>query len=356
MGKRHRNKLPQQAVVDKTESKPSSSAAPANAIKVWKPEKPPEMLSSVARQMQAQGIPIPPGVKIVNKGMTGASQIPVDESLARWRGLYPERPHDTQARMKMREGKKTWVCMGTAPDSCGLAPWHEPGIVEWVGLNDAHQLAFMHMDKMTRWCQVHQKGRYMRKNPRYDIDHWAWLQKKHPFPIYMQRHDPEVPSSVPIPLREFCEKFIAGKIARGQFYNRIVDMGSTFSYIIPMAMMEGAERIEFYGVELAQEVEYIEQRPSFEFWAGFAAARGVEIYVPEITRVLKAHFYGYDHPKPDETWPKEWRKMENNAGDWTDFPDMNAELLKHIIPPGNWPKASEAWLGQFESSVRNATE
>ena len=331
---------------------PESSSAGKRGISIWKPDPRVEIMSSVARQMQAQGVPLPPNADVVTKGAISGSMIPPDLSLRRWRGLRPENPMDVQARILMRKGKKTWVCMGTSPDSCGLAPWNAEGIDEWIGLNDAHQLAFMHMDKITRWCQVHQKWRYMRKNPRYDIDHWAWLQKKHPFPIYMQRHDPEVPSSVPIPLREISERFLAGKYTRGIAYQRILEMGSTFSYIIPMAIMEGAQRIEFYGVELAQEVEYMEQRPSTEFWMGIAGAHGVEIHVPKVTRVLKANFYGYDHPKPETV--EQAKILEDNVGDWKDYPDMNGELTRQVIFPGNWPKAAEEWHGRFGEPAPNA--
>ena len=81
----------------------------------------------------------PRGRESLWKFLTG--MIPPDVSLARWRGMTPESPMDVQARILMRKGKRTWVCMGTSPDSCGLAPWNEEGIEEWVGLNDAHQLA-----------------------------------------------------------------------------------------------------------------------------------------------------------------------------------------------------------------------
>jgi len=294
--------------------------------------------------MQAAGLPIPPNAEIIDKNTGkkgGASEVPPDVALRTWYGLYPEVPMDVQARIKMREGKRTWVCMGTSPDSCGLAPWNEDGIEEWIGLNDAHQLAFMRMDKITRWCQIHQKWRYMRKNPRYDIDHWAWLQKNHPFPIYMQRHDPDVPSSVPIPLREICERFLAGKFSRGDAYERVLQFGSTFSYIIPMALMEGAQRVEFYGVELAQEVEYIEQRPSTHFWIGLASALGMEVYVPRVTRILRDHFYGYEYPKPQTE--EHFKLLEDNVGEWKDFPDPNDELKDYIIRPDNWAAAAETW-------------
>lgn len=337
------------------EKQPESSSA-KRGIKIWRSEPRQQIASSVARQMQAQGIPIPPNADVVTKGSISGSMIPPDISLGRWRGLKPESPMEVQARILMRKGKKTWVCMGTSPDSCGLAPWHEEGIDEWIGLNDAHQLSFMHMDKITRWYQIHQKGRYMRQNPRYDIDHWAWLQKKQPFPIYMQRHDPDVPSSVAIPIEEISKRFFAGKFTRGLAYQRILEMGSTFSYVIPMAIMEGAQRVEFYGVELAQEVEYMEQRPSTEFWMGIASAHGVEIHVPRVTKVLKAHFYGYDHPQPDETWDKDWRKMENNVPHWEDYPDMNEELMKTVFFPNKWPKAAEAWHGSFVPNAANPSK
>lgn len=333
---------------------PPAPQSSSQGIAIWHPEPRVEIASSVAKQMQAQGIPIPPNADIITKGAIPGSMVPPDVSLSKWIGLVPETPMDIQARILMRKGKRTWICMGTSPDSCGLAPWNEEGIEEWIGLNDAHQLWCMHMDKITRWCQVHQKWRYMRSNPRYDIDHWKWLQQKQPFPIYMQRHDPDVPSSVPIPLEEISRRFLAGKVSRGVNYERVLEMGSTFSYIIPMAIMEGAQRVEFYGVELAQEVEYLEQRPSTEFWMGVATANGVEIHVPRVTRVLKSNFYGYDHPKPDTEEQK--KLLENNVGEWKDYPDMNEEMHKQIITMGHWAKAAEEWHGRLGELVPAAAK
>jgi hypothetical protein len=276
-----------------------------------------------------------------------------------WQALPPENVEIISARMDQRQGKKTVVILGTSPDSCGLAPWNEPGIDEFWGLNDAHHLPFMHMDKITKWFQLHQPWRYKRPTPRYGAAHWEWMQRKQDFPIYMQRVDEDVPSSVEFPLYETAKKFLFSEnynqwlLGRGLSWQRKY-YACSFSYMAALAYLEGFERVEMYGCELAQETEYYMQRPNTEFWIGLGVGLGVQFYVPAITRILQGVFYGYRYPtvqdfrqevvqrKEKGTWEKgSWEPGtsevdEDNVGVWpepafpivpeTEFGGMFAEF------------------------------
>jgi hypothetical protein len=143
-----------------------------------------------------------------------------------WEGLPPESPRVQAARQSQRwtkdgRHKKTLVVMGTSPDSCGLAPWDEEGVDEFWALNDAHNLSFMRMDKVTRWFQLHQPWRYRRPSPRYGLDHWEWLKQEHNFPIYMQRVDEEVPNSVKFPLYDLAKEFLFSEDQIREFYQKL---------------------------------------------------------------------------------------------------------------------------------------
>jgi hypothetical protein len=68
---------------------------------------------------------------------------------------------------------------------------------------------------------------------------------------------------------------------------------STFAYMIAYV-----EKIDIFGVPLALEGEYREQRSCVEFWIGFAAGRGIRVTVNGVTILLSSipyeGLYGYD--------------------------------------------------------------
>jgi hypothetical protein len=151
----------------------------------------------------------------------------------------------------------------------------------------------------------------------------------------MQRRYLGIPASVKFPLREVTEAVLCKKIGRGVGWQRKY-YGCTFAYCIALALYEGFERIELYGVELAQQIEYIMQRPSTEFWLGIAVGKGVEVYLPAMTRVLQGPMYGYRWPdvpsaKRDKESISPLSIDEDNVGIWDNygdgmFPNMLADL------------------------------
>jgi len=272
-----------------------------------------------------------------------------------WKNLPPEDPPTVSARIQQREGKTTIVIIGTSPDSCGLIPWNEPGVDEIWALNDCHHLPFMRMDRVTAWFQLHQPWRYRRPTPRYGADHWNFLKEKHDFPIYTQRVDEEIPSSVKFPLYEIAKEFLWSEdlnewlLGRGHGYQRKY-FACSFSYMAGLAYLQWKQgkwgdkplRIEMYGCELAQKKEYIMQRPNTEFWVGLGIGIGVQFYVPAITRIMQGVFYAYRYPSvqdlrrdiaetkaagewDDRNWePPEGTIEEDNVGEWPEpaFPTI----------------------------------
>jgi hypothetical protein len=61
-----------------------------------------------------------------------------------------------------------------------------------------------------------------------------------------------------------------------------------------LALLEGYRRIEIYGFEMSDELEYEKQRPCGEFWIGMAMGMGVEIYTPDNCQLLNGELYGYN--------------------------------------------------------------
>lgn len=74
---------------------------------------------------------------------------------------------------------------------------------------------------------------------------------------------------------------------------------NSISWMIAHAICEGAKEIHVYGVDMAQGSEYSAQRPSCEYWLGFAEALGIKVFIPDTSDLLKCAFlYGVDDDGP----------------------------------------------------------
>lgn len=121
-----------------------------------------------------------------------------------------------------------------------------------------------------------------------------WL-KHHPGPIYTSVVRKGYPGLVPFPLEEFLNARHDGNSGAPYF-------NSTAAYAIAFALHIGVKKISLFGLDYTlPDVHQAEKgRACCEFWLGVAAARGIEIVVPEQTSLLDAcepardRLYGYD--------------------------------------------------------------
>lgn len=197
----------------------------------------------------------------------------------------PELDDATAKKLReLRKGKKTVAIVGFANESVSLAPYSED--VEIWGLNEAH--AFQWMKRATRWFQMHDT--YRRALAKRGITtHYEWLKTNSwGIPIYMITKDETIPHSTVYPIDEVCE--LLGGARKGD--NRIRYFNSTFDYMMGIAILEGFERIEIYGVSMDSDNEYANQKPGAEFWIGMALGKGIEIYLPPVSSLLKTALYG----------------------------------------------------------------
>lgn len=184
-------------------------------------------------------------------------------------------------KISKRTGKNTVALVGFAMTSRDLAPWDDKDTEIW-GINEAYKVQNF-MKRWDRWFQLHSRKNFSRPDNPHDPAHYQWLQRAHDFPIYMQHHYDEIPSSVEYPLEEVI------KYTSGLRY-----FTSTVAFMIGLAMLEGFERIELYGIEMASNTEYAYQRPNGEFMIGLALGKGVEIYLPPGNTMLSGSLYGYE--------------------------------------------------------------
>ncbi len=180
---------------------------------------------------------------------------------------------------KDRQGKMTVALVGFASDSRELAPYDDLDVDIWT-LNKAHLEPWM--KRFDAYFQLHTKE-YLRKSvglTASDRKHWDWLCEPHDFFIFTQKKFEEMPASVEFPLDEAKRRF-------GDFYT------STLAYMMALAIMEGYERIELYGFNLAADSEYRYQRDSGEYFIGLAEGMGIEVYLPPSCPMVKGRLYGF---------------------------------------------------------------
>jgi len=243
--------------------------------------------------------------------------------------VLPPQDEETAKKLrKARKGKKTVAFLGLAPTSCSLAPFTEkPEDVEIWCLNESHAFP-QWLTRWDRWFQIHDTVSWHRYIAKRDVrGHADWLKKKHhadnlrPIrpptgweklkllfnknerahkrvqeeenlkPIYMQHWHPEVPGSVSYPLYEVQKRVFRDKFRRGDD-KYVKYFTSTFAYMAGIAELEDFERVEIYGFEMADEIEYITQKACAEFWIGYLMGKGVEIYTPENCQLLWSWLYG----------------------------------------------------------------
>lgn len=121
-----------------------------------------------------------------------------------------------------------------------------------------------------------------------------WL-KTHPGPVYTSVVREGYPGLVAFPLEEVLNRKADGN-GGAPYFN------STAAYAIAYAVHIGVQRISLFGLDytLANHHHAEQGRACCEFWLGIAAARGIQITVPDTSSLMDAcepdrnRLYGYD--------------------------------------------------------------
>lgn len=166
-----------------------------------------------------------------------------------------------------------------------LAPFGDPRFELW-GLNELYRYMPMQDEKKQmlwhRWFEIHPRADFERPDDKGgDHAHLETL-KKFPIPVYMTKKHDDIPPSIALPKR-----FIEDKVS--------TYMTSSIAWMMGLAIAEEFEEIHLFGIDMAQETEYQEQRPCVEYLLGLAQGRGIKVFVPPVADILKAiGQYGYE--------------------------------------------------------------
>lgn len=205
------------------------------------------------------------------------------------------------ARMFHKPYKKVAI-VGFA-DTKSEAPYPDPTWEIW-GLNDLHGT----IPRYDRWFDIHPRSNIeqdcnLMRNKGVTPPENIGLNglKKLNVPIYMHDHFDDIPNSIKFPLDEVVKSFQFGEY-----------MTNSVSYMIALAILEGYQEISVYGVDMAVGGEYVEQRPSCEYWLGIAAGRGIKLYIPPASDLCHTRFmYGFQEAK-QSAWEEKMDSMLKN--------------------------------------------
>ena len=199
-----------------------------------------------------------------------------------------------EAIRKLRAmGRRKVAIVGFSPSSYHLAPFQNDDWEVWT-LNEAYTLPAV--SRADRWFEIHVRDEI--DVTQRDPNHIKWLRDQRSMPIYMI-HGPEVftdiPMAVKFPIEDVVIDFETSYIT------------NTISMMIALAVQEGFTTIGIWGVDMAQPAigggpsEYAEQRPSCEYFIGYARGLGkgrgqkITVYIPPQSDLLASiGIYGYN--------------------------------------------------------------
>lgn len=206
----------------------------------------------------------------------------IKDQFNEWRKT--ELPNSDEVK-RARAGKKTVAMVGMATTSRHLAPYDDETIPIWA-LNESATPRFDYLKRVNRIYQLHPEWDFTRPGNHNYEDYPKWIREKHPFEIMMQEQDGRYPSGVRFPIEAIIERFGPESLY----------FTSSAPYMIAHALLEGYNRIEMYGFEMAANEEYANQKPCAEFWLGVAIGAGCEIYLPPGNALLgkEMMLYGYE--------------------------------------------------------------
>lgn len=162
--------------------------------------------------------------------------------------------------------------------------------------------AFLVNDQMPRFdrlFEIHKRDWYLRKEVITSQKYDEWLKNNHTIPVIMQESEltPDIPMGVRFPYEEICEKFLK-KLVKVDYEtgeeNYQQYFTSSFAFMMALALYEGFDEIEIFGIDMEINTEYSYQKPNGEFWVGIALGMGKTVKFPKQSYMCSALVYGYD--------------------------------------------------------------
>jgi hypothetical protein len=171
------------------------------------------------------------------------------------------------------------------------APWDDLSYDIWL-VNEWAMMPWAKRYTATidiHWQEIFTDPKYDRNEDKNDV-YYEWLKTPRGKPVYMQRTWPEIPDVVEYPIHEINRKFLTNITYEKR---PIKNFRSSINYATALALYQGYEQIDYYGIELAG-TEYKGQMSNFNFWIGVAVGRGVLVNLYCSKASFVSPLYGYE--------------------------------------------------------------
>ena len=206
--------------------------------------------------------------------------------------------------------------VGFASSTRHLAPF-DSSVHEIWALNQLYR----HIPRAERWFDIHTN---------YDehvvegTDHIGWLEKC-PIPVYMNEYRKQYQTSVRYPIEGVIEFF-------GRDY-----FTSTIAFMIALAIYEGFEVIDVYGVDLIVGTEWETQRQCAEYYIGWARGAGIEVHIPAASSLLTQRFrYGYQVDSNDLIGAQDFAVRHTRVKERRDQLQTHLALMDGALQECDW--------------------
>lgn len=169
------------------------------------------------------------------------------------------------------------------------------------------------MDYWTRWFNLHSRKHMVGT---YPSGYHYYGHKAEGRPVYFQKAQPDVPTSITFPREAIQQAFATAKGPNRYFTCSVC-------WLIAFAILEGFQRIELWGFELRDSKPgnaHAFERPCFFYWIQQARNRGVTVWYQEAIERLPfmpgdpdtytGPLYGYS-TKPEVGWNIETETFES---------------------------------------------
>lgn len=188
------------------------------------------------------------------------------------------------AEVKVSPRRRKVAFVGFASNSLHMVPWNDPEFEIW-GMNQGAQNFKRRAD---RWFEMH----LPEATPDIRDPGYMDFLKALTIPVYMIDMYEYAPTSLRYPIED------AIRVTGRDYFM------STVAFMSALAIMESFEEVHLYGINLAIGDEYFYEKPNAEWWIGHMEARGIKVYIPRASSLLKqAKRYGYHvDARPNQSW------------------------------------------------------
>ena len=172
--------------------------------------------------------------------------------------------------------------LGSAVSSVGYAPFKEDNWEIW-GCSPANKS----LPRVDAWFELHN----IELKKREGLTEWIeWLGKQPT--VFVQQPTPDIPNGHLFPLKQLVAKY-------GRYY-----WTSQVAFMLALAIEQKPEVIGIYGVDMAANTEYNQQRLACQYFILEATKLGITVVVPPESDLLEPPpIYGYCESS------RRWRKL-----------------------------------------------